>query len=376
MENNKNTVPVVPVEGKKKKHTFRNIVISVAAVFVVIGLWPSSDKDSVPSASETKEAQETQFEESKTEDIAADEEAEQEEKMVSIKDDGRNYLEIGGTYDIGDEDGNRWEYTVADINIARAISPIDSTDNYIFYIDLEVHNTTDGDLVVRDTGISMYVDDFQVDNNQWAGYIDSIFPDIECESVAINSGRKAKFRYYTTMPVDNAKAVSSIELEINGLVALFKDDGEWLYGLGQIEADEKEAEHTAMVTDQILNGIGTDPISLVYGRYHVAINTISGRNEAYVQFNPDYGDVITIYCTDSEGREVGDFAGYLRNDGNYYTVVDGSCDMEYAHVTFVKNGMRVEAINREDYESRYGVPLINYCGNYYLDEEYDTNAVG
>ncbi len=50
--------------------------------------------------------------------------------------------------------------------------------------------------------------------------------------------------------------------------------------------------------------------------------------------------------------------------------------MEYAHVTFLNNGMSIETINNEDYESRYGVPLRNYAGSYYLDEALNFDEVG
>ncbi len=389
MEENKNMVPIKAeiVEGKKKKHTVRNVIIAVVAIFFLLALWIGDSDDSVNTpASNTEEVQQkTQVEQTEeTERVEKEKEvvvAAAKEETLGVKNDGRYYFEIGNSYPIKSNGSDmEWEYTVADINIARSVSPLDSTDNYIFYIDLEVSNKDDEDkLTLTDTAIKMYVDDFQVNTDSWYGYMDTVFPGIECETIAVNPGRKTKFRYYAAMPVSDANAANSIELELNGLVALFKDNGEWQYGLEQIAADQKEAEHKAMVVDQVMNGIGGEPGDIVCGRYHVAVNLISGRNEAYVQPYTDSEDnpyVITIYCTDSQGYQVGDFAGYLRNDGDYYTVVDGSCDMEYAHVTFFNNGMSIETINNEDYESRYGVPLRNYAGSYYLDEALNFDEVG
>ena len=60
MEENKNMVPIKAeiVEGKKKKHTVRNVIIAVVAIFFLLALWIGDSDDSVNTpASNTEEVQ-------------------------------------------------------------------------------------------------------------------------------------------------------------------------------------------------------------------------------------------------------------------------------------------------------------------------------
>lgn len=353
MENNTNMNP----EGKKKKHTLRNIIIAMVALFAVIGMWPSSDKEESASAtSDTKE--EVQVEETKTEEKTTEEPAPVENTEEKVETASGKYAQIGSACKFVPADGSAGELliTIIDINIQYA----EERDNgfYVLYADTEIQNNSGDDVSIGvSSDVTLYLDDYQYADSSGSKYVAEGLAGFEGPRYSINAGRKAKVTFYDAIPIADADNAGTIEFEIidSNATILFKDNGQWLYG--------DQASTTSIVAT-------TGESTSIYGTYSLSPNEVGGHSEASVAFYTDgSGDYVAITSYDSEGGVSYDYSGSLQKDGDSYIATD-KYDVSY-RITFTDGGMNIEkaAGNPDDYDKEF-------IGSYQLIEKLNLNEVG
>ncbi len=244
----------------KKKIIWAIVVIVILfSMFAFIG---SSDDSSEPVVKPA-----TTVEEEVTEDQAAEEakdvaevqgqESSKEENtnpVVEETTDTSEYMKVGETYtsNLG------MKMTPLEIGRTSAPAPGGQYLEYFIYVLAEIENGSEDVIdVYQDTTI--YIDDYQ--------YESVCMSQIEIGDVVgnathidLNPGRKCKYIFYTTIP-EAAFNADKVEFAVYGLPALFKDNGEWLYG--ESSDDNMATESTASSSD----GIGNPVIDANPDRY-------------------------------------------------------------------------------------------------------------
>lgn len=278
---------------------------------------------------------------------------------VFLSNDGRPYCDIGYEGQFTNDETPEGEYcsvVIEDINTTVETYPADNMDYLVPYIDFDIINKASVNIGFMDMNTSLYIDDYKVNTGLWMTSIDNHFPDIECGSVEVEPGRKAKFRSYATIPVEKADAADRIEIDYAGVTVLFKEDGKWLYG------DQSSSRSTS--------NNSADLGGVVYGEYIMDSNIYGGYSEASIGFYTDednLGDYIYIKLYDDEGNPCMDYNGYSPESGNPSIFYD-----KYEtgfQVTYTSDGIEVKGLADDEYEEQFN-------GYYRLDHALNLDEVG
>lgn len=375
MEENKKSVPVNAeiAEGKKKKHTVRDIII--ATVVILMSTACGASEEPVTNTKETQ--QETQVNEAEEETDeeptpAEEDEANTVESSEAEKDtfNGRKVAVVGDVIERIQTDGDNDDYylvTIADINMKRISRPdidmvneeMGSKDNYIFYIDIDIDNTATFNATFDHDYGELFIDDYQTDIGWFLAVNDYLGDDIECDEISVAPGRKGKFRYYAIVPADTADSADTIEYEVMQHVFIFKENGQYT------------CNNNATTENDTQNLTGGE---LVYGSYSFSPNIYGNTSRANVGFytDDDGGDYISIYV-EADGHTWTSNCYSIVKDGDGYIATD-EAGYEY-RLTFTSERMTIEEITGSaDPDDPSKVDVFN--GTYHLDEALNLDEVG
>ncbi len=163
--------------------------------------------------------------EAEGEDISREEQQETESKDSA-------YLQAGYSYELQ----NGSSFAITNIGIIYDFM----NRSTIGYAAVEYTNNSEDTIYLNPDDISAFVDDFQepidtsvpimIDNVEYRG-----------ETLAIDSGRKGRYVYFTLFPAGGETA-DKVEISLYGASILFKENGQWLYADERADAIKEQTQ--------------------------------------------------------------------------------------------------------------------------------------
>lgn len=323
------TIKIIKKVEPKKKYLIA-IMIGVCLIFAnIIGCGNSSDE-----TIGTTELQEETTEETP----AVEEDAPEAEEITQTESDK---IFVGDTFTAYSSDGS----PVLEATVLNAGTTIDNMlDERIVYVELDIKNLYNEELVVGGALQGFYGDDY---------LLDSAFPDDSINMSMVAPGRKVKGRLCAFCPDYDQYNVIEMQYAYRSIV---------------IKDPSMESSDEVSIPENV------DTSEMLYGTYVYHDTEHGNINTAEVGFaSGDGANYIYIDSRGEGGHGVIEFVGYFQeaNEDNSYTAIQSPEDYFEAEIrcTFVDGGLNIEVVSSEFDE------LYDAAGYYELESELNLDEV-
>lgn len=296
----------------------------IGAIIIGAGLAGLAGSDEPTQTSTPTVKEEVATEDVSTENTEQGSESEVDGKIQEseTKEASNNaYSEIGDAVSV---DGKN--ITILDIGLYDG--PGTGYNGQFMYVLTEIENISEEEQTIWQES-AIYVDDYQ----QEPAYLFEITVDDitgNAEWISLNPGRKCKYIFYTSIS-DEAYKADKVEFEVYGsLDILFKDNGNWRYGV--YGSDTTTTTNTTEVSSG--DGIGNPIIDANPDRYipEGITGEIDGIDDGF------YADSGNIDLVPGEYYIIGGGSAILTITENAISMSGGKNNFENADIKLAENG--------------------------------------